>query len=362
MKIACFGDFHGNKFKEFDEPSSITGSKRLDIQVDALNQIKSYCLNNSIKILAFSGDFYNTRGKVDTVVYNALYDCIKDIGKAGITVLMIAGNHDQYDNSDVPDNSLHPFKELQNVFVYDQPTMLEGIPGTDIKECNIACVPYSKNIEGIKNWVKGASEISKVCLENTGIPTVLLMHAGVSGAFVGTDNYPLSDAFTPEELFPDIFKYIILGHFHKPQYLSGYNNAFYTGSPLQHSFSDEGEQRGFYVVDTSKRWDIQFVPIKSPMFYTINFEDLETMGIDLLKDGNYIRILCNEKQVPLVAPMLPPDSKYKLVIQKEYKEEVRVNVKVGMPFNRIISEYAKQFKPEAEQVGLSILAEVEGVK
>lgn len=361
MKIACFGDFHGNKFKEFDEPSDLTGSKRLDIQVDAIRQIKTYCLQNNIKMLLFSGDLFQTRGKVDTVVYNCVYDEIKDIGNCGITVLMISGNHDQYNNSDVPENSLHPFKELKNVYVCDEPTLIEGIPGTDTKDCNFACVPYSKNIENIKNWVKGASEVSQKCLEDTGIPTILLMHAGVSGAFVGTENYSLADAFIPEDLYPDRFKYVVLGHFHKPQYLSGYNNAFYTGSPLQHSFSDEGEQRGFYVIDISKRWDVQMIPIQSPKFCTIKFEDLESKAIPLIEEGDYLRVECTESQVSLVKGLLPESANYKLSIQREYKEESRVDVKVGMPFEQIISTYAQQFKPEAEQIGLSILKEVQGV-
>jgi DNA repair exonuclease SbcCD nuclease subunit len=162
-------------------------------------------------------------------------------------------------------------------------------------------------------------------------------------------------------LHPDKFKYIVLGHFHKHQFLGGLPHVFYTGSPLQHSFNDEGQHKGFYVIDTDKRWDVQFVQIPSPEFYTMTAYDVANEDMELLaEEGDYVRLQVTDKELESALSYLPENLKYKINLVKEYEETTRVDIKVGMSFEEIVTKYAQKYNPDALEMGLNILREVEG--
>ncbi len=354
MKLAVFSDVHGHNYKEFDEKSYLTGSTRLDNIVRTLEFIRDDCVRRGIKKVLFGGDMLHIRGKVDTIVFNAIYDMIKTFYANGIEIIGIAGNHDQKDNSDVPEHSLHAFNDLEGVTIYkDLGTHM--IWGQDEENVPVFCVPYSKNAQRIKDW------IASIDADKIGRNAICLFHLGISGAFVGNGSYPMADAFLPEDLRPDIFKYVVGGHFHRKQKIGGYDNFMYTGAPIQHSFGDEGEEKGYLILDTSKRLDISFVPIPNPQFFTMTAYDVANEDMQTIaEEGHYVRLTIKEGELQAALSYLPPNLKYKTVLEKEYKEETRVDVKVGMTEEQVVTKYAEQFNPEALQVGLDILERVKG--
>lgn len=363
MKIAVFSDLHGHTYKEFDRKTDRTGSGRLDSILDVLDQIKEHCLFLGIKQVLFAGDVFHVRTQVNTLAHNYIYDKFKEICASGISVLAIPGNHDDYNNADLPKHSLHAFKDIKGMTVVDtlDYEMLEdGTP--------VYCCRYSKNAQMIKDY------INSIDPDKFEKQPLLLAHLGVSGGLVGKSNYAMADAFSVEDLRPDVFKYIMLGHFHRRQFLGGYKHVFYTGAPLQHSFSDEGEKKGFYVVDTSRRCQVDFIPLESPMFHTINKKIIEEAeectGEDIdgnilytgLERGDFFRVLLKENEVDWFKDVISKYEglQYKIVIEKDYVEKTRVDVKVGMPFEEIVSKYAEEFMPEAKEEGLKILNAVQG--
>jgi DNA repair exonuclease SbcCD nuclease subunit len=199
-------------------------------------------------------------------------------------------------------------------------------------------------------------------VEKKDIPQILLFHLGVSGAFVGSGNYPMADAFDVEDLRPDIFKYIIGGHFHKAQKIGGYEHVFYCGAPLEHSFGDEGEDKGFWVVDTSKRYDIDFVPIPSPKFHTITGHPTavhDELLRELAANGDYVRFVVTPEQLEAYQQgLIPANLLYKVELRREYVEQERSDVKIGMGFEEIVSKYADENNPEAKEVGLELIRSV----
>jgi DNA repair exonuclease SbcCD nuclease subunit len=356
MKLAVIADVHAHNYKEFDSKSDRTGSERLDKIIETLEFVRDDCVKRGIKHLLFAGDMFHIRSRVNTVVFNAVYDVIKTYHSHGIEVIGIAGNHDQHDNSDVPEHSLHTFNDLPGVTIYDDLSV-----HTIDKEStvDIYCVPYSKNAQRIKDWIaeqeEGHSPASRICL----------FHLGISGAFVGTGSYPMADAFRPEDLRPDFFKYIVGGHFHKRQFIEDHPHFFYAGAPLEHSFSDEGEDKGYFIIDTSKRWDVSFVPIPSPRFITIAGADLSHPATKNLLNscangGHYIRALLREDEVATFNSLIPEGLKYKVILEKVYEEQTRVNVKIGMTEEEVVTKYAEEHNPDALEIGLKILEEVKG--
>lgn len=349
MKIAAFSDLHAHIYKDFDTHSDVSGSSRLDNIVNTLVYIREYCNENGIDTILFGGDLFHIRARVSTVVMNSMYDTIKTFWeKYQIEIIMIPGNHDDTDNSDLPNHSLHTFKDIEGVTVVDTlstVTLKDGTP--------VVCVRYSKNATMIKDFIQSldAQDFDKT--------PILLGHLGINGGYVGKGSYAMADAFEVKDLRPAIFKYIILGHYHRSQYLGDNPHVLYTGAPIQHSFSDEGEDKGFYVLDTSKRWDIKFVPVPNPKFITI--QDVAVQHEDLqefVENGDYVRIQCREQHLESTLSFLPENLNYKIELIREYVEETRVEVKIGMSEEEVITKYANEFNPHALETGMKILKEI----
>jgi len=344
MKIACSADIHSHAYKEFNIISPGTGNSRLDEIISGLVGVKDYCLKNGIKHVLIAGDMFQKRGAVETVVFNSTYDAVDNMSECGLMIWIIAGNHDQANKKDKPENSLHAFKKISGVTVIDEPTMVYLDPETPVW-----ALPYNKNGEKIKELVANPPE--------TPNKPILLAHLGVSGAFVGVDSYSMQDYFTVEDLHPDKYQYGVLGHYHHPQNLADASHFFYCGSPLQNNFNDEGN-RGFMVIDTNKRFDMTFVDIPAPRFITIeNYEDEEWDLSTLMND--YVRFMVTSDKVQDLLTKIPEGLRYKIIAKKVYEEVARANVKIGMSFEQIVSNYANEFNPEALQIGLDLLKEVQ---
>ncbi|WAB24981.1 hydrolase activity protein [Lysinibacillus phage vB_LfM_LysYB1] len=355
MKIAAFGDNHAHMFTDFAEVDVETGNTRFTQQLKALRYMRKYCVDNAIKIILFAGDLFHKRKAVDTVTFNMIHEEIKAFGEDDITVIMIPGNHDQVDNSDFPEHSLKAFKELDNVVLLDKFHQYYHVE--EDGEVFIYPAPYSKNAAMVKEEINKYAENAK---NHPECANILLGHLGISGAFVGKGSYAMSDAFSYEDLRPDAFDFGVFGHFHKRQFLGGNPNYFYTGAPIQHSFNDEGEDKGFMVMDTEEKTST-FVPIPAPKFITVKVKDpseIENMTKEL--EGNFIRFQVDAEKVDKLIEQIPEGQKFRVEAQKEFKEERRVDVDLSMSFAEIITEYAKKFNPGALEVGLDILREVEG--
>lgn len=241
MKIACFADVHANLFEEFADKSPKYGNTRLKDILHCLYRIHHYCLHHDIKVVLFAGDMFHKRVLVNTLVENLVYDRIKAMNDDGLFIYMIPGNHDQVDDTDYPQHSLHIFDSLNNIFVADEGERLNPYAIKD-EEANgnvyIYPAPFSKNTKMIKELIKKhADSFSSNSRYDCGI---LLGHMGIDGASTGKSSYPLEGAFTLDDLYPDVFNFGIFGHYHKRQHLGGIKNYFYVGAPLQHNFNDEG--------------------------------------------------------------------------------------------------------------------------
>jgi len=361
LKIACFGDLHSHNYAQFDKHGEETPSQRLDNIIKTLRVIRQYCKDNNIRNVLFAGDMFDVRLKVNTFVQNATYDEMKRFSEDGIKVLAIPGNHDQVDNSDTPQHSLHTFNDIPNMTVVSD-LGVEWIEDDEGHQVPVVCVPYSKNIERTKQYLK---DITTANIESP----ILLGHLGINGAFVGSGDYPMADAFTPEDLQPDFFQYIVLAHFHRKQFIGGYKHALYTGAPIQHSFGDEGEEKGFILIDTDKRYHVEFVSIPNPMFVTLTSDDLRKGSAGMLQyhadNGDYVRALLKEDEIQPFISHAPVNLQYKIEPIKTYEAQSRSEVKMGMGFSEIITKYAKENVPEGMDLegltkkGLEILAKVQ---
>ena len=347
MKIAVFADLHAHIYKDFDGPNDDYESQRLANIVHSLHFIHGYVMGHHIDYTLFAGDLFHTRSKVDTLVYNSIKDALQMFYFNKNRVLAIPGNHDQYDHTDYPQHSLYGFKNL--IYVQDR---LDIVPiGEGI---TVTCVPYSKNVGMIKEF------LSSLKAEDLGEYPILMFHLGISGGVTGSKSYPLAEAFTPEDLRPELFKWVVGGHFHKHQLLGGYDHMMYVGSPIQHDFGDAGDDRGFVVIDTEAPQGLYtFVPIPNPKFIEVSMP-LAPHSLDLFADmGDYVKVSLKESEVQDFLAICPPNLQYKMELEREFEEDIRVDVKIGMTPEDIVAKYADEFMPEAKDIGLELLREVQ---
>lgn len=350
MKAIGFGDLHAHMYAEFAEKHPEFGNTRMEGLLFTLDYMTEYCFQKGISFVFFAGDMFHKRVMVDQTVRNLIYDKLKVMSDSGLHIYMIPGNHDQVDNTDFPQHSLHEFQDIDNVVVLDK-FLPESLYLTTGEEVVLFPAPYSKNVQMIKDKIVEYTEmVEKEKIEHS----ILLGHFGIDGATVGKRSYSLQGAFGMGDLYPDVFQFGIFGHYHKAQLLGNTKNFAYTGSPLQHSFHDEGSDTGFVEIDT-ETGIMELREIPTPKFITVT--DPETNLDELV--GNYIRLQIPADKVDSVQEEMPEQLKVRIEPQTEYKTDQRVAIDQKMSNAEIVVEYCKTYNPEATDIMLEILREVE---
>lgn len=391
MKLVAMGDIHAHSFKDYSKTLEVgwddnTGryvkvdseqfngrviamNSRLFNIVSALSDVRGYCLDNAINTCLMAGDLFHSRGSVETVVFNSVYKVFERFKQDNIEVIMIAGNHDQFDSSPVPENSLYTFNQICKVVsVPETIDLIDKDTGEIIKLC---ALPYSKDKLMLKKYLDKFVEDTK---DDTGSDRILMAHLGLSGSLIGSANYVISDEWNINDLNERYFKYTVLGHYHKPQFVT--EGCFYTGSLLQNNFNDEGDKHGFMVLDTDFRWDVQQVALDYPEFITITKDNVETFSAEQLAK-NYIRVASNATDADEVMGALDSvisEAAYayeedafnqiRVEVEKDYDGDNRSDISISMSLTEVIQVYAKENAADSDDVkaliekGLDIVSKV----
>ena len=94
MKILIFSDLHLNTWRSFglSDKSGIT--KRLNDQMNVLEQIKNIIFNQKIDIVIFGGDLFHSVGVVPVECFNIAYEFFNWLKENKIIYYIAHGNHD----------------------------------------------------------------------------------------------------------------------------------------------------------------------------------------------------------------------------------------------------------------------------
>ena len=379
MKLLCTGDWHLHNFTDFSKSFMVswddsifrytivrgnsikTDSKEMNSRLfNILNGIcdmRDYCSTHGITDVLMAGDLFHKRATIEVSVFNPAYKVLSSFRSLGINLHAIAGNHDDVDSSQIPMTSIHAFKDI--IHVIEKPEYFT------IEDTEVVAIPYSKDKKFVINSMKELRESCKNPRQ-----AILLCHLGVDGGLVGSGMYMMSDEYTLKDLMYDKWKYLVVGHYHQPQILE--YNSIYCGTPVQNNFGDELKGKdgynGFFVIDTKKRWDIEFVPIIAPRFITFSsVEELENADADFI-NSNYVRVKSTAEQADKIQNKLETllgekTQNIRLELEKSYESEHRSDVSVTQSFEDAVRTYAKE-KWEKEETlnviieqGLNILSE-----
>lgn len=288
MKIVVFSDLHAHNYARFSKilPSGL--NSRLVDTLSALMIIKQYCSVNSISTTLCAGDIINTFSYVENDVFNCARNVVRDWPGRFVYV---AGNHDINSKGDYAEHQVATLG-------------LRDVGATYLHRDKIS-------IDGISVFGMGWRDPKRFYDEGTASADIFMGHQMIENGVI-KDGMPLQPGFLKK------YKLAIFGDIHVPMFMKKPEcNVLVPGAPLQHNFGDEGQTRGFWVVDTDS-WEAVMIPITSlPQFYTV--ESVDSIGKDFSKE----QVAHNFFRVRSPSALSAANATGNISVQKQVKQSYR---------------------------------------
>jgi len=300
VKVIHFADLHlGVESYGKTDPSSGLSSRLLDI-LASFDQLVDYAIKNGVDLVLFCGDAYKSRDPSQTQ-QREFARRIKRLSGKNIPVFLLIGNHD-LPNAIGRATTTEIFNTLAvaNVHVANQPGTYKVQTPSGVVQ--IVALPWlrrsflltkedSRNLnfdelnqqmqQKLTNIINAEAEKLDPAL-----PSILAAHVWVTGARIGSEDYMTigqEQVLLPSNVANPAFNYIALGHIHRHQVISEEPPMVYAGSLDRLDFGDEGDEKGFYVVEidtasVKRKVSYRFQPVNSRRFVTIrvNIEPQDT--------------------------------------------------------------------------------------
>jgi len=210
----------------------------------------------------------------------------------GITVYMLAGNHDTYyKNTNEVNSPDLLLTEYNNIEVIAEPKTI-NVNGFEVCMLPWICPEnYQQSIDEIKNTTS----------------TLCMGHLEIAGfaMYRGMESH---EGFSAETFSK--FDLVFSGHYH---HRSNDRNIHYLGNPYELTWQDYNDPRGFHLFDFSNR-QLDFIENPYRMFERLEYTDKEVEPIDL------DQLELNEKYVKLIVLEKTDFYKFDKFIQKLYNK------------------------------------------
>lgn len=284
MKIAIFSDIHGHNFREFSHIRDDGINSRLYHQIEVMEWIKGHVDSQNLSAVFFGGDLTHLKNNVDSqVVEKMLWGFDRLAGSA--PVFMIPGNHDYRMWSSDP-ALMHIVDSLDgNLIVMEQGLHnMQGYIQQD--ELWVYASPYTRSVKDRNQEI-----IDLSVAENS--KTIFFGHQDIKGVHYG--GFEVVNGLDPDTL-SNKFIYSFIGHCH--DMLEVRPNVISIGAPMEHNFSDEGKDHGFWILDTSQM-TIEFVQnIMSPRFHTLQYGDTKATKFVGDPENDFYRVILDGVDEP----------------------------------------------------------------
>jgi len=294
LKILHFADLHlGVETYGRLDPATGLSTRLLDF-LNALDQVVDYAIENRVDLVLFCGDAYRSREPTQTH-QREFAKRINRLSTSGIPIFLLVGNHD-LPNAIGRATTTEIFDTLaiKNVYVSNRPDIYH-IP-TKSGTIQVASLPWlrrgalltrdeTKNLTFDQLNQRLEQALSSVIAANVlkltpELPAILAAHVWVSGAQVGSERSMTigqEHALLLSDVAQPAFDYIALGHIHKHQVLSSNPPVVYPGSLERLDFSEEKDEKGFYLVEIEPNKErgkrltsFDFHPVSGRRLLTIN--------------------------------------------------------------------------------------------
>lgn len=241
--------------------------------------VKSLKKRGRKTIVVVTGDYFDSRQRIDINVMNTACDVMEKIVEVA-DVYMLVGNHDIYKTVELDVTSLRCVKYIKGVHVIDELSEVVISGGL-----NFVLVPWVGDYKTENNII---TEVKDKC-------SYIVMHTEISGmtydnnrSIVNGVNMSVCNNCK-----------IISGHIHKRQES---NKGFYLGSPYHMDRSDYGSVKGIYTlsVNDDGTHNITFKENNySPRYVKVRYDDVQNdmqSWADVVRN-NYVDIVFTTKNV-----------------------------------------------------------------
>ncbi|UCH33424.1 MAG: exonuclease SbcCD subunit D [Armatimonadota bacterium] len=295
MRLLHLGDLHLGT-ENYGRPDPATGlNTRLFDFLRCFDVAVDRAIEREADLVVFVGDAYRSR-EPNPTHQREFARRIFRLVSAGTPVLLLVGNHD-LPSLPAKASSLDVFSALEvpGVAVIRQPQVLDMETKSGVVRC--ACFPALPRAALLED---GDRRLDADALRRTlsrrltqkladlgakvgdFTPAILAAHIGVEGAMVGSEASLVSgtEPLVPVQAVADSrYAYVALGHVHRFQEMDGGPPpVVYCGSLERVDFGEEGQQKGFVIVDIERgKTSYEFVPTPARRFVTI---EVATRGPD----------------------------------------------------------------------------------
>lgn len=282
MRVLHFADLHIG-VETYGRPLPDRGwSSRMQDFLDALDRLVDYALEEGADAVVFAGDAYKAREPSQTH-QREFAKRIQRLSAAGIPVFLLVGNHDLpnaegrahaleiFRTLDVPHVSVgdnawfakHGFKP-QVLCTRAGPLQIAFLPWPQVSrllagDAAVAGMSIDQVHRLVEQKLTALIDEQAAALDRS-LPAFLACHVSVNDFLVrenqGSEQWMtvgsvptlLKSAFREEA-----FDYIALGHHHNNMDLGLNTPCWYSGSMQAVDFGEEGQRKGFMVVDLDPR-------------------------------------------------------------------------------------------------------------
>jgi exonuclease SbcD len=283
MRLLHTSDWHiGIKLGTYDY---------LPNQIEFANWLVETVKSEAIDIVLVAGDVFD-KAIPSSEAVDLVDELLVNLIKSDVKVVVISGNHDSAERlnfcSKAMENAgLYIRTEQQNLRDIGEPIQIKK----NGESVSIIPIPYldPQRVIDIGEAERShgglIAEVLKTRVNEVADPskTVVMSHAFVAGGTESESERKISVGGTSRVAIETYksFGYVALGHLHRPQTINGLN-MFYSGSPLQYSFSEE-HQKSVRVIDLGENLQSRLVDIPvGPKVVTLT-DSLE----NLISDKKY---------------------------------------------------------------------------
>lgn len=242
-------------------------------------------MEEKIDALLISGDVFDLANP-SSEARKQYYELLVEMNRLNCRVIITGGNHDSPSVLNAPKEVL---KALDIHVIGGLPESLEDllIPIEDADHKVIAVVAaipflrdsdlrqmvlgdtYQERQDAIRAGIKKVfDQAAKLCKEKyPDIPAVAMGHLYASGAISSESERDIQIgnlAGFDSDMFNDFFRYIALGHIHKPQDIDAARNVLYSGSPISLSFSEKTDTKRVILIELND--ELSHKTIEVPAF------------------------------------------------------------------------------------------------
>ncbi len=302
-------------------------NKRLDDIMVCLNAALQTCSTGQAIVIA--GDLFHDRKGVKPEALHRIGEWLNEARSTKVPVYILAGNHDLSIGGD----GCASVMALRHATIITEPGKVIEIEGF-----KVGFIPYVEDPEAVRLQAKA--------LRKDGAK-ILVAHLGIGDprfADCIPVDYEVPGRISVDDLRPGDFEQVFLGHYHNPQELA--KNVRYIGSPLQLSFKEAGQEKGWVRLGaTGKPTRVQNV--WSPKFQKMGAaEAVAKLAHKEIAETDYLWVTGCTKDDAASLKELVDQTGQEIRIESEQPVHTKIRIDATATQDEMLVQYVRNVAPE----------------